>query len=310
MTACVGLRSTTTRFRVKLKTDMGILFGALLLLASSHAGQASPVPPAKLSDELSAWCGHLSHELRSVSLERCLSRTWKIEGQSAKGKPIPSLRWGKEVLDKEGVATKDGAGGQRILVLGAIHGDEISATSMVFRWIDFIEKTKKDSFLRRSEYMFFPLVNPDGFDASPRSRTNAGGVDLNRNFSTSKWDEQAVKFWKNKAGADPRRFPGKKPASEPETQVVERAIQEFKPDLIISVHAPYCLVDHDGPIAFPEAKSPLPVRALGAYPGSLGTYAGVERNIPVVTPELPNAKQMPEVKAVEDLFLFIMRSKF
>ena len=72
--------------------------------------------------------------------------------------------------------------------------------------------------------MFFPLVNPDGFYFSPRTRTNLAGVDLNRNFSTHEWDQQALKFWKQKAAADPRRFPGKKAASELETQVVEKAV--------------------------------------------------------------------------------------
>ena len=87
-------------------------------------------------------------------------------------------------------------------------------------------------------------------------------------------------------------------------------LNEFKPDLIISVHAPYKLVDHDGPISFPNLESPLPVRTLGAFPGSLGTYAGIERNVPVVTPELPSAKSLPDLKAVEQLFMFIMKSKF
>ena len=92
--------------------------------------------------------------------------------------------------------------------------------------------------------------------------------------------------------------------------MVQKAVNEFKPDLIISVHAPYGLVDHDGPIEFPEVESPLPVRTLGSYPGSLGTFAGIERNIPVVTPELPNANHLPEGKAIEQLLIFIMKSKF
>ena len=191
-----------------------------------------------------------------------------------------------------------------------MHGDEISSVSAVFRWIDFLDRTKADSFLRQNRYMFIPLVNPDGFYIQPRTRTNLAGVDLNRNFSTKEWSDKALPFWKIKASSDPRRYPGEKPGSETETRVVEKAINEFKPDLIISVHAPYCLVDHDGPISFPDMQSPLPVRTLGAFPGSLGTYAGIERNIPVVTPELPSAKQLPDLKALEQLLIFIMKAKF
>ncbi|MEW6056124.1 MAG: M14 family zinc carboxypeptidase [Bdellovibrionota bacterium] len=250
---------------------------------------------------LELWCRHLSKELRSVNYDRCFSRGWKIEASSPGGRPIPSVSWNGAEAKEEG---------HRVLILGAIHGDEISAVSMVFRWLDFLDRTKQDSFLRQKRFLFFPLVNPDGFFIRPRTRTNMGGVDVNRNFATKKWDDLALLYWKTKTGNDPRRYPGEKAASEIETQVVQKAIDGFKPDLIISVHAPYKLVDHDGPIQFPNMLSPLPVRTLGAFPGSLGTYAGIERNIPVVTPELPSATTLPDIKAVEQLFLFIMRSQY
>lgn len=282
-------------------------------LGLSFTASAGVIAPssATLPTELSNWCSQLSKELKSVHHERCLKRPWKFEAKSAQNRPIPYLIWGKgdHATSPAGAsAAEDGA--RRILIFGAIHGDEISAVSTVFRWIDFLDRLKSDSALRQNTFLFFPLVNPDGFFATPRMRTNAQGVDINRNFSTKEWTEKAELFWKKKASADPRRFPGKKAASELETKIVEKAIDDFKPDLIISVHAPYKLVDHDGPISFPDSQSPLPVRTLGAYPGSLGTYAGIERNIPVVTPELPNARQLPEGNAVEQLFLFIMRSKF
>lgn len=269
----------------------------LVGLGIAHAAPANIIP----------WCERLSKELRSVNYPRCIAQDWKSDTTTAAGHPIPSLYWGKPIADG---ATGAVDGPRRILVIGGIHGDELTAVSMVFRWIDFLERTKADSFLRKHYYMFFPLANPDGFYSKPRTRTNGAGVDLNRNFATKEWDENALKFWKSKAAADPRRFPGKKAGSETETQAVEKAINEFKPDLIISVHAPYSLVDHDGPIFFPNMASPLPIRTLGAYPGSLGTYAGIERKIPVVTPELPNATHLPDIKAVEQLFVFIMKSKF
>jgi len=274
-------------------------FSLLFSLSQLHAGQASPSPGTpSTSQEIVSWCTHLSKELRSVNYDRCVKREWKLEALSPQKRPIPSVTWGDDNAE------------HRILILGAIHGDEISAVSMTTRWLDFLDRTKTDSFLRKKKFMFMPLVNPDGFYAVPRTRTNANGVDINRNFSTSEWSEKAQKFWKVKTASDPRRFPGAKAASELETQVVEKAVENFKPDLIISVHAPYCLVDHDGPINFPTTKSPLPVRTLGSFPGSLGTYAGVERSIPVVTPELPSAKTMPDEKSIEQLFIFIMQAKY
>lgn len=288
------------------------LLGAGIFLATPLvAGRASVSPASQLAPDLSHWCEELSHDLKSVVHERCVKREWKFEVASEGGHPIPFLTWGK--LPTSAGATKPGVSepeGRRVLIFGAIHGDEISAVSTVFRWIDFLDRTKSDSFLRKNVYMFFPLVNPDGFYAKPRTRTNKSGVDINRNFATKEWQSQAMFYWKKKSSSDPRRFPGNKAGSERETQVVEKAINEFKPDLIISVHAPYRLVDHDGPIMFPDLQSPLPVRTLGAYPGSLGTYAGIERNIPVVTPELPDAKHLPDGKAIEQLLIFIMKSKF
>jgi protein MpaA len=52
-------------------------------------------------------------------------------------------------------------------------------------------------------------------------------------------------------------------------------------------------VDWDGPAReVAEAMSQacgLPLRKIGAEPGSLGSYAGVERQIPTVTIELPRS---------------------
>lgn len=257
---------------------------------------ASDAPPA---DAVSQWCTKLSKELRSVNLERCLKRTWKSEGRTKGENEIFSTTWGSE--DPKA---------QKVLVIGGIHGDEITAVSTSFRWLDFLDITKKDSFLRSKRFIFIPLLNPDGFFAKPHTRTNSNGVDLNRNFSTQGWEDKALKYWKEKSNSDKRRYPGPKAASEIETQVAEKSVMDFKPDLIVSVHAPYKLLDHDGPIIFPNTKSPLPVRTLGAYPGSLGSYGGIERNIPVVTPELPNPTVLPDIKSVEQLFLFIMKAKY
>ncbi|MGE4231782.1 MAG: M14 family zinc carboxypeptidase [Bacteriovoracia bacterium] len=273
------------------------------LLAHSSIAPASEVVDRGGSPQdinaISDWCNKLGKELKSVEKNKCLAMNWKSEIKSPHGVAIPYLQWG----------SSQSPDAKKIMVLGAVHGDEIAAVSVVFRWIDFLERTKKDSFLRKNEYLFVPLVNPDGFYAQPRSRTNSNGVDINRNFATENWNEKATVYWKEKAKSDPRRFPGKVGASETETQFVQKWIEDFKPDLIISVHAPYCLVDYDGPIEFPKIKGPLPVRTLGAYPGSLGTYAGVERKIPVVTPELSSANQIKSKKHVEDLFLFIMKAK-
>ena len=175
------------------------------------AGRAGAAPHATLVPELVSWCDRLSSELKSVHHERCIARAVELPDADDEWAPDPVSLLGKRPVDT--VDAPGEPGPRRVLVLGAIHGDEISAVSAVFRWIDFLDRTKPDSFLRQNVYMFFPLVNPDGFYAKPRTRTNSGGVDLNRNFATKLWNEEATLFWKKKASGDLRRFPGKSPAS-------------------------------------------------------------------------------------------------
>jgi hypothetical protein len=248
-------------------------------------------------DTIEQWCSGLAKDLKSVDRKRCLSRPWKVDARSNGQLIIPHFQWGDEQ-------------GRHIIIMGGIHGDEISSISLVFRWIDFIEQLPEGSELRKMRFLFMPILNPDGYWSRPRTRTNLMAVDLNRNFDTKGWREEAIKYWIAKTKKDKRRYPGHEPASEIETQYFQKVIAEYKPEIIISVHAPYGILDHDGKLDFPKnLKSPLPVKTLGSFPGSLGRYAGIDRKIPVITVELTEAKQMPGSKAVEDLLVFVLNSK-
>lgn len=279
-----------------------VLLGLLSFTTASASKTPSPVLNNIYTD-VNSWCLYLSKHLRSVDYKICISRPWQVGQFSTQNRVIPTLS-----LDlTQTKSTKPTY--QKIIILGALHGDEISSVSTVFRWLDYIEKNRSKPNVVGRNYLFIPLANPDGFSVTPRTRTNSRGVDLNRNFDTKEWSKNALNYWRTKAKSDKRRYPGEEAASEKETVFVQSVIADFKPDLIVSVHAPYCLVDRDGPIEFPKQKSPLPVKYLGAFPGSLGTYAGLERHIPVVTPELPNATQLPKLQEVEQLFEFILNSK-
>ena len=122
---------------------------------------------------------------------------------------------------------------------------------------------------------------------------NARGVDLNRNFPTPNWDKEALQYWAQKTKSDPRRYPGKKPISEPESLWVFNTIKSYKPDVIISVHAPFGVLDLDGPAQPPTRFGRLHFSRVGVYPGSLGNYSGLHQDIPVLTIELPHALNMP-----------------
>ena len=147
-----------------------------------------------------------------------------------------------------------------------------------------------------------PLLNPDGLLRVPETRTNARGVDLNRNFPTPQWQDSALPYWVERTGRDPRRYPGPAPQSEPETRWLLQHIEAFRPNLIISVHAPYGVLDYDGPDEPPQHLGFLTLHLLGTYPGSLGNYAGTYLGVPVVTLELPKAGLMPTREEIGQLW--------
>jgi protein MpaA len=169
---------------------------------------------------------------------------------------------------------------KRIMAQALIHGDELQAGSLARAWMLRLQKIDP-----RNTWWVIPVINPDGLNK--QTRMNANGVDLNRNFPTKDWQENAQKYWKKQMHSDPRRFPGETPASEVETKCMMRFLDQFKPDFVISVHTPLGVLDLDGPrVSNPPPFRPLPWTALGNFPGSLGRYMWVDRKIPVLTIEL------------------------
>ena len=188
---------------------------------------------------LLALCLQLSLPLPSVPDKLCSSV--QLEASSA----ISSL--GRPILLRDVVAE---APKRRVLVLGGIHGDERSASSLVFHWITHAQTTPASTHWR-----FIPGLNPDGLLAQPPKRTNANGVDLNRNFPTPDWQRDAVSYWATKTKKDPRRYPGAEPLSEPESKFLYEQIESFKPDIIVSIHAPFGVLDFDGPSTPPHSRN-------------------------------------------------------
>jgi len=150
-------------------------------------------------------------------------------------------------------------------------------------------------------------MNPDGLLRKRSQRTNANGVDLNRNLPTPDWHRLTNHYWVKKTGRNPRRYPGDAPASEPESQWLINEIENFKPDAIIAVHAPYGIVDFDGPPEGPSRLGRLSQKFLGTYPGSLGNFAGVQRQLPVVTIELRSAVSMPRRQEIRKIWVDLIR---
>lgn len=169
----------------------------------------------------------------------------------------------------------------KVLVIGCMHGDEPQGEYLINEYLKDNSNTK---------ISFIPCLNPDGVKA--QTRVNSNGVDLNRNFPTKNWELTEKNNF----------YGGNEPASEIETQFLISVIEEFKPELILTLHAPYKVVNYDGN-ALDIAKRiseiiKYPVEASIGYPtpGSFGTWAGIERNIPTITLELDEEIEVKELK--------------
>ena len=245
------------------------------------------MPSAALAGPIDTWCEQLGKRLNSVSVDSCRARNFvAARDVTPKGNLLVFRDIAPASRDKRVQQAR------RILVVGGIHGDELTSISTVFRWLDWIREPDAAVY----HWRMIPLANPDGLMAKPPTRVNANGVDLNRNFETPDWAKEAQTYWTKRAKRDPRRYPGEKAGSEIETRWLQAQVEEFQPDLIISVHAPYNLLDYDGPVPKPLRFGRLTLVQLGVYPGSMGNYFGVFKQISLVTIELPNATTMPSQK--------------
>ncbi len=272
------------------------------MLTRFHLGLISslmlPSAPSMSADEETnritpeyAACIKISNKLASVKLQECLDRQLLDSGFRTDNAHSLLIKEYPPLLDRR----KPQA---RILLLGGIHGDEYSSVTIMFKWMRILDKYHSGLF----HWKIAPLVNPDGLLQKKSQRMNANGVDLNRNFPNNGDTTASLEYWKSRAYSDPRRYPGPEPMSEKETQWVVQLISEFKPDAIVSVHAPYGIVDYDGPPEPPENLGPLNLKLLGTYPGSLGNFAGLQEKIPVITVELPYAGIMPRPQEISRIW--------
>ena len=183
---------------------------------------------------------------------------YRIAGTSVQGRPI--------------TYTALGQGQDVTLILAAIHGNEPAGTALVGRLAEYL----KSAFggLQGRTVVLLPVANPDG--AAYNTRYNTNKVDLNRNFATANRINNA-------------EF-GRTALSEPETSAIYQLIRQYNPDRIVSIHQSQSCIDYDGPgyaLASRMAQyCNLPIKKLGAKPGSLGSYAGLTLGIPIITLEL------------------------
>lgn len=196
------------------------------------------------------------------------------------------------------------------IIMCGVHGDEITPVKFCFDILYYFRDLYNDPEAVKKEFkdkvvLIAPLVNPDSFFRKKPTRVNSRGVDVNRNFPTKDWMKDARRMWITKLRKDRRRNPGTTPLSEPEVVFQVNLIKRYNPDKIISVHSPLTLIDYDGPstvsglidgtkahsllIKMSKEASDYRIENYPFFPGSLGNWAGKERDIPTYTIELPTS---------------------
>ncbi len=260
--------------------------------------------------QLGQFCNKLEKSFKKYRWDRshCEDMKWSYQRTSVKGDPLLYMTFGEYEPDLTKVETT--------LIMCGIHGDEITPIKFCFDVINYLKDVSKGKVVDKKTgvtadltgkfVIVAPLVNPDSYFKSRPTRTNANGIDVNRNFPTEDFDRLALKRWADRYRKDKRRFPGKVAGSEPETGFQVDMIEFYHPDKILSVHSPLTMLDYDGPasihtgglvgskanellIKMSEQAKGYRIKNYPFFPGSLGNYAGNERNIPTYTLELPTS---------------------
>lgn len=190
---------------------------------------------------------------------------------------------GKSVLGLPIIGHFFGVAGPKTLIFAAIHGDEPNTAFVANQLVEHLTKNPEAYYARRVAVV--PVANPDGLARA--TRKNAREIDLNRNFPAKNF---AV-------GKKDRYFGGEQPASEPETQLLIELIDDWQPDRIITMHA-ITRGKHgnnfDGPAeslarTMSRHNEYSVLKTIGySTPGSFGSWAGIDSQLPTITLELPS----------------------
>ena len=204
-------------------------------------------------------------------------------------KPKPAIKTtvlGKSRQGRTIAMTVFGNSGPAMLLFAGIHGNEPQSVAVAKKFMD--ELRDDPNRFAKCRVAVIPCASPDGL--AKNSRYNSAGVDVNRNFPARSFV--------------PARIYGPKAASEPETRCILSAMARLKPVAVISIHT--CdrrrrgsTQDRHGnnwdgkgkPLADAMARV-NGYRSFGEWhnktPGSFGSYAGRDKNLCVVTLEIPN----------------------
>ncbi|HEV7222840.1 MAG TPA: M14 family zinc carboxypeptidase [Pirellulales bacterium] len=196
------------------------------------------------------------------------AETWQTLTRSVEDRVIEYCRFGE--------------GGEQVLVVAPLAGDEVEGVEIAERLASHLEQ-----FPRRLTDTAVTIVrdpNPDG--RFRRTPGNARGVLLDRNFRTRHW---------RKIPQGDRWLSGREPESEPETRALADLLDDLKPQRIILLGSSRrgATLNYAGPaeqwaaqFAATARLRPLPLDSVDAA-GAFAAYAGADRGLPTLIVRVP-----------------------
>ena len=152
--------------------------------------------------------------------DRCPTLAMQAEGPCSDGREMWSLNIGDE-------------SNPTMYFGGAIHGWEWENAFGLLRLAELLCENPEIEGLdtRKLHFKIMPIQNPWGYDHF--TRQNAHGADLNRNFDFH-WDEFDLR--EDVLVPWDYSYPGTRPASERETQIIQGIIDRYVPLCVIDFH--------------------------------------------------------------------------
>lgn len=217
-------------------------------VASDDSGPLGPFP-VKVRDFDVWWpAAKVDSEMERIANEHPEVATVKVVGHTALGRPIKAIRAGRS---------------QRCVALvGAIHAGE-SGPELI---IPAIERMLKENVasLEKVSVVAIPELNIDRREMLVVNgvpwyiRTNANGVDLNRNFPAN-WDAVNVSYGMDSSDSFCTVYKGPGAASEPETRAVIDWVKAERPSALFSFHFSASITGEDFLLAL-DAKDDATMR--------------------------------------------------
>jgi len=184
----------------------------------------------------------------------------------------------------------------RLVVVGQIHGNEVAGAEVAQ---ELLRRSQQGAGLVQLGHVTTWLIvtlNPDG--QRQRTRINARGVDLNRNFPAS---------WRQ-AGRGTSQWSGPAAASETEVQALMKFLDQVQPTAVVALHQDYAVVDLTHRRSRPAGRAlatllGLPARPVGCSGRCHGTLTEwVDRRFQAIalTVELPGRVDRNRVRQYAD----------